>query len=469
MNIYLPMEIKLREFEGRGLLALAAAERGHTVIFGGKEDTVNPAKKGAFPPGIVHMKSLAPSEKNLTNIKCLVKHGNLVTSQDEEHGLLDQSYDWFTQIRFSAETLDKVSTLFTWGSHDTAALHARYPIYAKKIMATGSPRVDFWRPDFAPYYYQNVPGQPNLESYKPYILIVSSFVKVLNENRIWNVIATQRKGGFFERNAEDEFRLYEISSYQTRLVKEFVKLIRRLSVTYPDLKIVIRPHPVESISAWVKMIGDYPNLVVTREGTISNWIRHAVVLIHNSSTSALEAAACKVPCIAFRPLPSEYERAIANSLSWEASSPEEVEEIVSALGREIRVEGYEKSEAASLKLLEERFSNLSGSLAADKIVDQWEKIASSNNLESMPPRKFLYRSMGSRSRQQAADLLKGKFSIFNSLAPGEDKEFKTAHKYPDLQEQEIKTLVARLQSATGRFKKVRYKKFGRRSFILFSK
>ena len=34
MNIYIKIEVKNREFEGRLLLALAAAERGHTVILG---------------------------------------------------------------------------------------------------------------------------------------------------------------------------------------------------------------------------------------------------------------------------------------------------------------------------------------------------------------------------------------------------------------------------------------------------
>ncbi len=46
MNIYVPVEIKARELEGKTLLALAAAERGHDVILAGKEDTLVLARHG---------------------------------------------------------------------------------------------------------------------------------------------------------------------------------------------------------------------------------------------------------------------------------------------------------------------------------------------------------------------------------------------------------------------------------------
>ena len=67
MNIYLPIEVKVRELEGKTLLALTAAERGHTVIIGEKKDTINLAKKGILPPGIVHDKSLTPGEYKIKN------------------------------------------------------------------------------------------------------------------------------------------------------------------------------------------------------------------------------------------------------------------------------------------------------------------------------------------------------------------------------------------------------------------
>ena len=68
MNIYIPIEVKIRELEGRTLLALAAAERGHQVILGSKMDALIPAVDGHLPPGIVHMKSLTPSDQMLDQL-----------------------------------------------------------------------------------------------------------------------------------------------------------------------------------------------------------------------------------------------------------------------------------------------------------------------------------------------------------------------------------------------------------------
>ena len=69
MNIYVPVEVKVRDLEGRILLALAAAERGHTVVVGGKEDTLGLAQRGMLKPGIVHDKSLTPSSVKLETLR----------------------------------------------------------------------------------------------------------------------------------------------------------------------------------------------------------------------------------------------------------------------------------------------------------------------------------------------------------------------------------------------------------------
>jgi len=88
MNIYLPVEIKSRELEGKLLLSLTAAERGHMVILGEKSHTRGLAAKGVLPPGILHNKSLTPSEKALKLLDNLKNQNHIITCQDEEGGLI---------------------------------------------------------------------------------------------------------------------------------------------------------------------------------------------------------------------------------------------------------------------------------------------------------------------------------------------------------------------------------------------
>ena len=157
MNIYIKMEIKSRELESRFLLALVAAERGHSVLLGPQKRTIEATVNGTLKPGIVYDKSLTPGPEKLKAIRGSTQAGCIYTSQDEESGLLEEDYSSFARSRFSEETLGLVHKVFAWGEHDRAAIVSMYPGFKTKIVATGSARVDLWRRDFSEYYM----GQEN--------------------------------------------------------------------------------------------------------------------------------------------------------------------------------------------------------------------------------------------------------------------------------------------------------------------
>ena len=45
-----------------------------------------------------------------------------ITSQDEESGLLDLDYEEFAKARYSSQTIDQASAVFSWGDQDTKSL-----------------------------------------------------------------------------------------------------------------------------------------------------------------------------------------------------------------------------------------------------------------------------------------------------------------------------------------------------------
>jgi surface carbohydrate biosynthesis protein len=202
MNIYLPIEVKLRELEGKMLLAMVAAERGHVVIIGEKKDTLNLAKAGKLPPGVVHDKSFTPGQYKIDYFKKLKEYGHFISGQDEETGLLDESFDDFATRRFSEETISLADKVFAWGAHDAQSLREIYPNYKNRIIATGSPRVDLWRSEFDSYYKKSTTVR------NPDILVASNFGYPIDENPFWNRVARLRKAGYFERDPEMEKYLY---------------------------------------------------------------------------------------------------------------------------------------------------------------------------------------------------------------------------------------------------------------------
>ncbi len=466
MNIYIPIEIKVRELEGKLLLALTAAERGHTVILGDKGDTRRLAVKGILPRGIYHNKSLTPGDGKNSSLYKIYKKGYIITSQDEESGLVDESYENFAKLRFSSETISMTSKVFAWGKHDEESLKNVYPEHVEKVISTGSPRVDFWRHDFKSYYDQL--DLNNTNELTPYILVVSNFSSLLDANRFWDKAARLRKAGYFDRDESWEAYFYQNSAYQLQLIYEFIVMVRELSKTFPKINIVVRPHPVESIEAWEKIIGkSYRNVKINRNGTISNWIRNSSLIIHNGCTSALEAAVCGTHRIAFRPLPSEFERDIPNRISFQAKSLTELKKMVSDIldGKSLKTEKeiVKKTE----KLIHRRFENSMGSFAADNIVDAWEVLAEEHNLRQKSPDEL--RSLKAENTLMGGfkGMLKKARASFKNDKKNKKKLLSSSHKFPDLKESEVQNMLNQLQISFDRFHDVKFKRFGEKTYIFY--
>lgn len=481
MNIYIPIEVKARELEGRTLLALVGAERGHSVILGSKMDTINHVLSGVLPPGIIHMKSLTPSSEMLEQLNKMRVYGHFITSQDEESGLLDESYEKFARIRYSAASIREVSAVFGWGSFDTDTLKQVYPEFADKIIPTGSPRVDFWRKDFQNYFHLDSKLQKWQD--KPYLMVVSNFGSVIRSNKIWNVMARLREAGYFDRDPEMELFEYEYSGYMLQLIGHFIKMVRKLAETYPDVNILIRPHPVEAEEAWDLMIGPYPNVHVFREGTISAWIRGASAIIHNGCTSALEAAVAGVPRIAYRPLPSHFEREIPNQLSREAFNMDELLEKVDHILKNVSSKAELFHDKQADEKLANRLANVDGVLAADRIVDVWESLATTNGLESIStvsnvisefgvevnPIFGARNSLKIKLKRKVRSLLQGEENCSNGSPIRDDGQLlDNSFKFKSYTDEEFLQILSNLQTSIDRFHHIEYQRISERAFLITS-
>ncbi|MDR9366924.1 MAG: hypothetical protein RI575_16430 [Balneolaceae bacterium] len=471
MNIYLPIEVKVRELEGKVLLALAAAEKGHIVIIGAKKDTLHLAKKGYLPSGIVHDKSLTPGDYKIENFSKLKQNGHFITAQDEETGLLDESFDHFAKRRFSERTISMADKIFAWGEHDAQSLRNIFPEFAQKIVATGSPRVDFWRSEFNTYY------QNHDDDLKPDILIVSNFGYPIDENPFWNRIARLRKAGYFERDPEMEKYMYENSAYQYRLLFHFIKMIRALSEKFPDVQILVRPHPVEAEEAWEKLVGEIPNVTIERKGTISRVIRNTSVLIHNGCTSALEASVSEVPRIAYRPIPHDLEREIPNSTSLQAFTFEELSKMVCDIlgnGESVNTEDIQLS---TEDILNSRLASLAGSLAADKMVEEWEDFRSTldnqasvrqfQDIRNEYTKKLRKGVFKRKLKRRAVDIRN--FILGQTRKKNKGNLLKTKHKFPYLNHDEVTDIIENVQRSLDRFQSVSSVQFGQNSYIIFNR
>ena len=495
MNIYIPVEIKVRELESRLLLALAAAERGHEVLLGQKQDVEFLLQQDIVKPGIVHHKSILPCQ--LEQLQSLKGYGHKVTVQDEEHGLLAPDYKIFAQSRFSPETIRLTDRIYCWGHFDYDAIENIYSAAHPQLLLSGSPRADFWRADMDQYNFNDATEYP-----LPYVLFVSNQGLLLNVNRLWLLIRNMQY--LYRCDADEaEADIFRSYAWQAEMVRHFLLAIRSVSKTFPNLTVVVRPHPTEDNDAWPILLEGTSNVLVTREGTLGQWIRHAAVVVHEGCTSGFEAAAMGRPVIAYEPIPPVKARPIPNELSLSAKTKDELLKLIAPHAKETDYSRKFSIGHVALAKLLHRFTNLEGPPAFDRIVSDWETMWD-NELEHKNDWSLILQRLHPATRPHPAtkptwvQRIKTKSTrvitnlrrsvqnaehntehstehsteIINSNLPSAVEtpdwlsQFKISHKFPSvISDSELEELIIRIQSCTGRFLDVEYERMGPRQFL----
>ena len=439
MDVHIQMEITARELEGRSLLALAAAERGHHVLLGDVEEYLAGTPR-TFAPGIFHDKALTPGRRRTRLYADLLAHGHTITSQDEEHFLALPSFDVPARTRFSTTTLEQARRSFAWGDHEADALRAHYPGLGDRIVTTGSPRADLWRPEL-----RSVHGREPLPvpDDRPVILVSSNFSAVLDVNPLWVRLRDKRER-YVGADDPVEFDYYTFTAEKLHVLRAFVRGVRRLARRHPEAVVVVRPHPIEQDGAWEDLVGPDHGVVVTRAGTLTAWIHRAAVVIQNGCTSGYEAALLDTPTIALHP-DGVFADHPSNAFSQRAATDDELDALVA---RALRGDVAGWRDPAGDAVLARRLAALDGPLAADRIVAEWEAldVPAGRPLAPTPVLRAARRAV--RARHRAARL-KGRLTAGDTGARG--GAFRVAHKFPPLRETEVAGLVDALRRATGRF------------------
>jgi len=450
VNIYIRIEIRRRELEGRLLLALAAAERGHDVLLGDLDALLS--HRLWLRPGIFHDKSLTPTSGKIALHRRLAAAGFLVTSQDEEHGLGDATYDAFAQRRFGPETLHTATTAFCWGPHDRDALVEMYSEHADRFSMSGSPRVDLWRPEFR---RRRPPMRPvDVEGDRP-IVLVAPGSRPFIPHPFWVAMEDLRPRQFRSHDDDREWGHYRKFAEAYQYVGRLVRGIRLAAHAFPETVFVVRPHPKSPDGAWEAVLGSAENIIVTREGDAAGpWLDAARALIHNGSTTAAEAAMMGVPVVSFQPQGERSDR-FTNRVGAVARDEDELLALIAG-ARDGRAT---TSADADRRVLEERLSVDPERLSADRIVDVWEA-AEQPGLGR--PNRLAAASAASRAHRRVGTVRAGVRRTLRGGSPRRSIGIDATPKFPPLTTDAITELADGLRRALGRFDGVDVTLVGRR-------
>ena len=453
MNIYIDVEISSRELDSGILLAILAASKGHKVLISRLSEILLGFKSGILSPGIFHTTNLAPTKQKILRHQNIINNGSIITSIDEEGGLIDHGYDKFAKIRYSDQTLEQSAAVFSWGSEDYEALRKIYNKHSNKIHITGSARADLWKSRFYEYW-----GTPKKIPKKPYLLVSSNMFSITNITPFHKYFKYLKQAGYFQRDPDRFFNQFKQVAEDSRKTGAFVEAIIYLANKSNGFDIVLRPHPTENIEAWKIFLEDIPNVHVIQNDSITPWVNNAFAVMHNGCTTAIETTVSGKPVVTYIPFHEEYSREIPNKLGHQTETLEELSKTVNTLFNNFQINNQIEIKKIP-DLISKKIFFDKDELAAEKIVRIWESLDNKKLSKTINWIKFYW-------------LLKiSDFRIFGGklkrkLFPSRFGPFREIHKFPILKKNDIHKRVNKMCKILGIEEKIECNLLSNRTILI---
>ncbi len=304
MLLLIPVENQVRELDPKLLLACIAARRGFSSIVGSRREME--FNIDSYPRSIFLSKSM--TIRSLIFFRVAREFGHEIVTWDEE-ALVHLPPETYFSRRLHPKAIRHVSHLFAWGP-DNVELWKQYPHlpHDLPIHSVGNPRADMLRPEMQPFYEDEVQALRN--RYGRFILINTNFNHVNAFGPDMNLFQPVKKPGEtarFGRAARGMSREYAqgLWNHKRAVFKDFQQLIPELDQAFPDVNIVIRPHPTERHDVYHEIAARCSRVHVTNEGNVVPWLMATEAVLHNGCTTGLEAFVLGVPAISYRATANE--------------------------------------------------------------------------------------------------------------------------------------------------------------------
>lgn len=284
--VVMPIETTARELLPKLYLAARFAEQGFISYLGAKSlvnEVALRSRSAIFLDKGYHSSVSEPQYAKLRDAGCLV------VGLDEENGVDFKDFHMLN-VRMPDQLFAIVDHFFVWGTAQYDHLKANRPSFdAAKVTVTGHPRFDLLKPPFLAMYREK--AEALRRRYGPFVLLNTNTKYGNNINGRDFIIENygSRVKGLMERLAYDDRRL-----------ESNIELARRLA-DETSFNVLIRPHPEEDIAVYHRTFAGNDKVTAIFDDTPIYWLLAADIVIHNHSTTGLEAAMLGKTPIAFSP------------------------------------------------------------------------------------------------------------------------------------------------------------------------
>ena len=423
------METFNREFDGKLLFALHAAERGWQVVIG--ERKILHQNLPSMDRSVYFSKGFRSSNRKM--FQTIAGLGHSIVALDEES--LVPASDEMMQMKMDHSVLQNLQMAFVWGPDNVRMYRQVEELKDKPVVPTGNPRIDMMRPEVRGYLDEAIASIT--ERYGRFVLFNSNFSAanhfIANKTRfkVADWVAQEKA-----QSLKDGFL-----AHKTELFNAFLAMIPKLAQAVKPNMLVIRPHPSENKQAWLDAAKGLGNVHVIHEGSVVPWLAAADVMVHNGCTSAVEASVIGTPALAYRPIRSDaFDPDLPNNLSQEF---DDSEALVLEAAQLVGTKTKRKLDGPRKKLLAQHVAALSGPLACERLLDEIELHG------ALLERKT---SLTGRMTAQLGHAIRTTTQSFRAQRKtNNDNANYAKHKFSEISHAEIKACIERFGSTMNRF------------------
>ena len=331
--LYLPIEIKPREFSSKVALAHEAASRGFRCYIGNKS-SINTLLRQKKKRGGVYLYKGGMLGQDIESI--LDKCGSFMVL-DEEMG--PAITDWSRiGLRLATNTEKFIDRFFVIGDKAAQAARTSYPSLADRIVVSGWPKVDIWRSQLKDSLYANEVNKIR-KKYGDFVLFSSDF-GVLSSDGKERIVEQHRSAKGYDNTIDFSYKLPELIDAQIEEFEKFLALLHEIDGRL-EMPLVIRPHPAEEQEIWHEVATNFKQISVVYEGEISPWLYSSRGILHRGCTSAVQAYMGCVRSGYIVPNGLPYRDGLPFALSEALSDVQEVVDFCSYRRREEGVKTFE--------------------------------------------------------------------------------------------------------------------------------
>jgi surface carbohydrate biosynthesis protein len=436
-----PIETISRELDFKLVLAGYCAKPGNQIFLGNHTDIYTLGKR--LSHGLYvgkNVLNVSPTRLRVCYDELKQNHFRVIYLDEEGAIFAGGPDDWKEDMirKFDPRWLNAEDHACAWGTFQEQLYHDLKPACDKNIVLTGHPRFSLCHDRFLPLYQKEIDELK--QRHGKFILVSTNFTR-----------------GNFGTGPEYFFKRYHVtpeSPLRTPLIDEFayhhqklgifIRLVNRLSNSFPDHKIILRPHPSEGHGIYQSILNYIPRAEIQVHGSLTAWLRAADALIHCGCTTGIEGWLCGTYVVNYQPLHDErFERRIPNLVGERCEAEDDV---IARLGDALALEHppHTTLTPESLALMKSLIDNV------EQSTESFEKLAALvESVENELPAATALGSLTSYSRRGVQETMK-KFVRSRFIKTWKPRNAYQHQRFPGLDPAIIEPKLDFVRELTGR-------------------